>query len=190
MFTRGLLFKTVFILIGIAVNQSAAQNPYQTIILSNTNQPLLPGKTVIVKAIYDVSDGNSTLTGIGVRFHFDSRKLRFIKYEHVAGGLVGDPDIKNETHDKQDNDPNTDTYILFPWYDLQGNWPNQNLPLEVVHLYFTVTKTAPECTTAINAIRSSGAFGYDFETDNASIRIHEKVDLIDAIQILQKLSRM
>jgi len=187
---RGLLFKTVLILIGIVVNQSAAQNQYQSIILSHTNQPLFPGKTLAVKAIYDVSDGNSSLTGIGVRIHFDSRKLHFIKFQNVAGGLVGDPDIKIETPDKQDNDPNTDTYILFPWYSLQGNWPNQSLPLEVVHLYFTASNTAPECTTTINAIRSSGAFGYEFRSDKALIYIRDKVDLIDVIQILQKLSRM
>jgi len=132
----------------------------QIVTLTPSTSDQAVGSSFTLTASYDVDDGDNTLTGIGVRFHFDSSKLQFTGYSNVfSTGLIGAQDPQNDTSDF-DSDPNTDKFLLVAWSDpFAGNWPNQTLPLDVAQLGFTVDPGAPAGATPVNVTFSSYASG-------------------------------
>ena len=75
------------------------------------NPSMIAGGSTSITIGYDASDDSSTLTGLGLRVHFDSSVLTYVD----ASGLVttdniSAPSLNSDTED-YDNDPNTDSYI-------------------------------------------------------------------------------
>lgn len=66
---------------------------------------------------------DATLTGLGLRMHWDSSKLAF---EGLSGllqtGLIGQGEPVKDEEDA-DDDPTTDRFILVAWADIDAAWP-------------------------------------------------------------------
>ena len=171
-FKSNLLLVTA--LIGIILTGSifSAYAETQIVTLTTSSLAVQPSKSFVVKAIYNISDGDNTVNGIGVNFHYDTSVLLYNGYDNVlTAGLIGDPSIKEDVNNK-DGDASTDKYVTFPWSDFMGNWPNQSLPVDLVHLKFIVKDNAPlNSTTKINTSEQSTDLNYEFAGTNLTINI-------------------
>ena len=143
----------------VSTSQSVALSP------SSSNQQV--GGSFNLSAQYNVSDGDNTLTGIGLRFHFDSSKLEFTGFSNVfATDKIAEESTPQDDSNNDDNDASTDKYVSIAWTNIGGNWPNQALPLEVAQLGFTAAAAG---TAVVNVSFSSTAAGYDGSASNAVI---------------------
>lgn len=124
---------------------------------------------------YNVSDNDNTLTGIGLRFYYDSTKMNFNSFSNVYGTpLAIDTEPQNDV-ENGDNDSATDRFLGIAWTDCGGNWPNQALPLDIAHMNFTVKGDAVLGTSPVNVTYTSKASGYNFAPINTLINISEQI---------------
>ncbi|MEX0713607.1 MAG: Ig-like domain-containing protein [Pirellulales bacterium] len=128
---------------------------------------------VSVDAIYSTANPeDETLTGLGLRLHFDSSELTFNNLTDLfTEDIAINPDTIDEEPDTEDfdGDPSTDMFIHVAWSDSAGNWPgNGTTPLLLYTANFTTsaTFTGP---TDINFSASSTATGRTFQSDSATI---------------------
>ena len=141
-------------------------------IVSVIGSPLaVVGQVVSLEVDYDVTDDNSSLTGLGLRVHYNSLLLTFDQFSEslptdnitLAGPL-------NDTQDF-DNDLTTDKYLTAAWASLFGNWPG-TLPKSLVTIDFSVAQVASEVvSTSIGFSSSSNAAGYSFEGASYDLNI-------------------
>ena len=101
-----------------------------------------PGGTITISIDYDVSDGNDTLSGLGIYLHFDSSKVAYSGFDDFlyAGDIIQEPNaavILNDLSDT-DNDPDTDKMMLISWGSSANNWPNRALSVKLCDLNFSV----------------------------------------------------
>jgi len=151
---------------GFAAEQSVALSP------TASDQPM--GSSFILSAFYEVDDGDNTLKGLGVRFHFDSSQLQFTGYTNLLQtGLitVGDKPRNDLPILDLDDDPRTDKYVTITWFSAAGNWPNGTLPLELAQLGFVVDGAAEGGPTPINVSFSNNAGGYTTSSTDSIINI-------------------
>ena len=122
----------------------------------------LIGQNVSIDVEYDVNDGDSSLTGLGLRIHFDSRVLSINSLTNVLSesNFYTESIPKDDSNDL-DNDIITDMYLEIGWAAIFGDWPGV-IPTELVTLNFDVTQQAPE-STRLNFSSSSSSAGYSFE---------------------------
>ena len=123
------------------------------------------GAEVVVPVQYDVSDHDNTLTGLGLRVHFDSTRVSWVKNDAVFSTdlLACDAAPQNDTSNF-DGDAATDKFVSCAWTSFTGNWPNKTLPLN--HLMDVRFKFASGLsvgtTTPVRYSASSTAAGYSF----------------------------
>ncbi len=129
------------------------------------------GQVVSVEVGYDVKNGDSSLTGIGLGVHYNSQLLTFLEFTNVLSTdnvLSAGP--FNDAEDL-DNDSSTDKYITAAWASLYGNWPDA-LPETLLAIDFTVAESADDVeSTAIGFSSSSNAAGYSFDGASYDLNI-------------------
>ena len=119
------------------------------------------GRSVDVVIEYNVSDNNATLSGLGVRVHYDSSSLTFTGFADVlAADNISSDGPFNDDEDL-DGNPATDKYVSGAWASLFANWPGE-LPAELLTLSFNVADPVTGDTTPIGFSSVSNAAGYDF----------------------------
>jgi len=132
------------------------------------------GATVQFPVRYTTSDGDTTLTGLGLRMHFDSTKLAFNQFRNVlATGFLQKQEVPfDDTFDDFDNDPSTDKFVLVAWFDTSGQWPNQSLPTKLFDADFTLQAgLADGTTTQVNFSASSKDADYVFEGRSITVAV-------------------
>jgi len=150
---------------------------YQSVALKTDSLITNPGNSLDLSLIYNVSDGDNTLSGISLAIHFDSNKLQLLEKNitNVFSFGASTPLIRNEKETEDDNDENTDKVVIFFWSKpFNNNWPNQTLPLEVAKLKFIVKSTTGK--TNINTSALSSSTGYEYKASRICIKITEKGD--------------
>ncbi|ETR72346.1 MAG: hypothetical protein OMM_07560, partial [Candidatus Magnetoglobus multicellularis str. Araruama] len=146
---------------------------YQKISLMTDSDNIAIGSTFTLSVMYDVSDKDNSLSGIGVRIFYDSSRLSYINYTNIAPYNVSEPaeDFELPMED-QDMDPNTDSTIVIAWADLDhGEFPGQILPCKLIDITFQVKRSATIGTTSINISFTSVDPGYEGDSNNATINI-------------------
>ncbi|CAI8169288.1 MAG: Uncharacterised protein [Cellvibrionales bacterium UBA7375] len=137
---------------------------YQTV--SVDGEPVAQlGKSVTVDVNYDVSDNNSSLTGLGLKVHYDSSVLTFNEFGNVLekDSIFADGPY-NDTDDL-DNNTSTDKYVLSAWASITGDWPGI-LPENLLSITFDVTQDTDLETTTIGFSSSDTTVGYLFSAEN------------------------
>ena len=129
-----------------------------------------PNSAVALDVNYQVSDADATLTGIGIRVHFNSTKLSFDSVDTTLElGRFFNPDLVVAEADVGDfdGDPLTDQYLLLAWVDFAGNWPGV-LPEKLAAVHFV---TAGDFTgsTTVRFSSSDLAGGYGFSSQPATV---------------------
>jgi hypothetical protein len=121
------------------------------------------GGSVDVSVIYNTSDNNPNLTGLGLKAHYDSSVLTFNEF----GFLLGDSlfaTVEDDINDL-DNDVSTDKYVTAGWVSLFSTFPGV-LPQNLVILNFSVADETDLLTTSINFSSDNTSAGYTFSADN------------------------
>ena len=120
---------------------------------------------------------DETLTGLGLRLHFNSEDLTFNNTSQVLQtGLFGQPQVQADTSDF-DGDANTDRFLLVSWTDFTGNWPGEgNTPATLYNANFTTS--ASFTTTDLNFSASSTAAGFELDADSIAIEVEDSVPTV------------
>jgi len=148
------------------------RQPYQLVTASPQSKKGGAGSSFTLDVQYQPTTGDGTtpddtLTGLGVRIHYDSTKLTWNSFSNVLQTSIfaQDDTPQDDTVNDFDNDPSTDKFLTVAWTDFSGNWPGAgtSFPLTL----FTVSFTADEGlvdgdTSSINFSSSSTAAGFTF----------------------------
>ncbi|MFM7559956.1 Calx-beta domain-containing protein, partial [Cylindrospermopsis raciborskii] len=129
-----------------------------------------PGANLTVPLLYNTSNSNNTLNGIGIRLHYDSTDLSYQQVTNLFstnlfGSITNDLDTGNF-----DKDNTTDRYIQLQYFATTGNWPNQTLPLKLGDFGFTTSTNFQE--TQLNITSVDLAPGYTLQA--APIEIYKQ----------------
>jgi hypothetical protein len=134
------------------------------IITVNESTAFITDSAVDILIDYDVSDGNASLVGLGLRIHYDSSALTFTKFNNVL-------ELDNITSHGPFNDDNnwddnltTDKYLLVSWASILGNWPG-NLPISLLSVSFDFNQNYEFDTTSVEFSASSVASGYSLKSN-------------------------
>jgi 1,4-alpha-glucan branching enzyme len=131
----------------------------------------LVGSDVKVTVSYDASNGDDTVTGLGIRLHYDSSVLTFVSQSDVlAADNIGASGPYNDD-DNDDSDTSTDKYVDGAWASFDGTWPGA-LPADLFTVTFTVNDV-DSASTDINFSSTSTAVGYEFAPTSYSMNIIE-----------------
>ena len=162
-----------FIILTVFVSYVNATEKIQNITFSHETIDTQKGSLFTLTASYDVSNNDNTLTGIGLRFHYDSSKLNLIDYSDHLSGTSGIPLERAEKENEDDLDSSTDRVLIIAWSDpFGGNWPGKALPLEIIKMKFQVKDDADVGQTNVNITFSSNANGYQGSSSNLKININ------------------
>jgi hypothetical protein len=119
------------------------------------------GETLSFDINYEVSDENDSLTGLGLRIHYDSSVITFSEFEFIfPQDLIATTLAVNDSQDL-DNEPLTDKYITASWASLYLDWPG-DLPAHLLTVKFDVISSNDISTTRINFSNISSTAGYNF----------------------------
>ncbi len=125
------------------------------------------GDTVVVSAKYTTADPvDATLSGLGLRVHFDSTALSFVGFENLFQtalqpfGQV----VEQDTADF-DNDAATDSFIATSWADFNQNFPGAETQL----LYDLLFTSIGGSDATVNFSVSSVAAGRTFVGESFAV---------------------
>ena len=147
------------------INDSSSIPLYQTVAVDGGDRNILPNSTVSLSVNYSVSDNDNTLTGLGLRVHFNQANLLFINTTNtLSTGFITANSTPIADSSNFDNDSSTSHYIGIAWSDLGGNWPNQTLPSKLFDINFLPSNNfTVGSSTIINFSVSSLTSGYEFK---------------------------
>ncbi len=141
----------------------------QIITANPLSQDAAAGSAVSVGIDYNTVPVDETLTGLGLRVHFDSSKLTFNDAVYGPDGDGFSQPVSGPVADAadDDSDPTTDQFIILTWVDLGGNFPGVD-PATLAAVNFT-TAADFTGTTSVNFSASSTAAGFDLGPNSATI---------------------
>ncbi len=119
-----------------------------------------------LSAFYNNTSNNETLSGMGVRIHFDSTKLNWNDFDNLfTQDFIGRDSAPISDTEDLDNIPETDLYVTTAWTSIGGQWPNRTLPLKLYDAFFAFRDDANlqvGDTTTIGFSSNATANGYLF----------------------------
>jgi len=152
----------------------AAVGSAQGIVPDPVTQAVLPGSAFSITAMYSTAEPvDETLTGLGLRLHYNSSLLQWDRFSDVytPGKIAQDSSPRNDAADS-DGDPSTDMYLTIAWMDLSSNWPGAGLtPLALYVANFTALPAFAGGSTTINFSASSTAAGWTLDATSATITL-------------------
>jgi hypothetical protein len=137
------------------------------------------GETIEFGVQYSTSDEDNTLSGLGLRLHYDSSIVTFEQLHNVyATNLVQQQGPRADTSNF-DGDAATDKYVLIAWSDpFGGSWPNADLPANLFNASFKFAADLPIGTPAtIHLTASSSAASHDFLGQDIHLIVAPNVSL-------------
>ena len=137
------------------------------------NPSAVIGQQLTINIGYDVNNGDNQLPGIGLRIHYDSSVLDFTAITNLLSSdlIVGGEGPFADEAD-YDDDTSTDRYISAAWASLFGNWPNVELPAQLLSMLFSpADNLLADTTTHINFSSISNASGFLFEAQSYHLEI-------------------
>jgi hypothetical protein len=147
------------------------------------------GEQVEISVAYNADDNQ--LPGLGLRIHFDSTKLSVAQINNIIDPddlIFVDADAQADTDD-YDADSSTDSYVTVAWASLNGDWPNEDLPSDLLTIVFDVASdTSGDASIGFSAISTAidyelSAASYDLEIVNSPLSIDSatgEVTLVDS----------
>jgi hypothetical protein len=147
--------------------------PFQAVYTSPAIIRRAAGSSFSFDVYYDTSDNNETLTGLGLRIHYDSSKLTWNEFSDVLSTAKTAEDLvpADDTMD-YDNDPSTDKYLGIAWFDPSENWPGATLPVKLYAVSFTAAEGLDENdVTLIRISASDNAVSYSLFSTPAVFQV-------------------
>jgi hypothetical protein len=142
----------------------------QTVTGSLSVAEISAGQETVLTVTYTATDASgeeTSTTGLGLRLHYDSSvidmgEIADLLEEGAAGNQIRD-DVNND-----DNDENTDKYLLTTWFEFLGDWPEgETLPVTLYSVPLTAISGFEGSTFKFTA--SSVAAGYSLSADDVVV---------------------
>jgi hypothetical protein len=114
-------------------------------------------------AVVSYTSSAANTTGLGLRIHFDSSVVSLSALSDALGDdvIFTSNQAVADTADA-DNNPVTDSFVDAAWASVLGDWPDQNLPTNLMTLTFDVNDSAAVSTVlGVSAIDSPQGFAFD-----------------------------
>ena len=114
-------------------------------------------------AVVSYTSSAADTTGLGLRIHFDSSVVSLSALSDALGDdvIFTSNQAVADTGDA-DNNPVTDSFVDAAWASVLGDWPDQNLPTNLMTLTFDVNDSAAVSTVlGVSAIDSPQGFAFD-----------------------------
>ncbi|MEE8451684.1 MAG: SdrD B-like domain-containing protein [Thermoguttaceae bacterium] len=140
-------------------------------------QAVAPGDPVRYDVAYTTDPSDPTLTGLGLRIHYDSTVMVFDQMTNVLQTNIFQQQPPADDSTDFDGDPQTDKYVLFAWLDINANWPGQ-LPQALLTANFISRQSAAD-STSVNFSASSTAATWSFDSTSARIDFAVPAAVID-----------
>jgi hypothetical protein len=149
--------------------------PAQIIDLDGPDSALAE-REVSITAVYNTDPLDNTLNALGFRLHFDSSQLTFDSVSDVfeAPSLqINPPQVFEEgsTPGDDDGDANTDSYVLILYLDQTGQFPNEELPLDIYTANFITTADFAGTTLNLTPTTTGGQGFEDFIGESKTIAL-------------------
>ena len=144
----------------------------QIVTLSPATQALGGHEDFSLRIDYSTMPEDRTLSGLGLRVHFDSSKLTYVDADTFPVGEINPNGQLQDDGTDDDGDPNTDKRLIFGWFDLfNRDWPgdSESFPLALVTANFTTAEDFSE-TTTVNVTASTTAANFDFVGNPATVQ--------------------
>ena len=150
---------------------------FQKVFASKNEINYFEGKEIEFDISYTTSNQKNSLTGLGLRVHYDSSVLTPSGETNGFSALIdtfGDPAIIDDNNNF-DNDTSTDKYISISWVDFYSNFPGEELPSKVGKLSFATSSdnfdsiTGEPIPTSVNFTAGVTSEGYDFLGESVSL---------------------
>jgi hypothetical protein len=149
---------------GDPLDPSIGALPKQIVSVSGTPSAML-GKATSITIGYDVSDNDATLTGLGMKVHYDSTVLTFVEISSYLAADNIDASGPYEDTDNLDNDASTDKYVSASWASLFGSWPGGALPADLMTINFITADNVATDTTPIRFSYKSTSANHMFASE-------------------------
>jgi len=131
---------------------------YQFVYSNPSYIKIAPGASFDVNIEYTTSDNNSELSGLGLRIHYDSKKLKWLGLTNVLkDGYKGEDLEPKDDIENYDNDLLTDKRIQISWMDIGRKWTGSNLPERLFAAQFLVLNTPENYENIESMIRFSSS---------------------------------
>lgn len=152
-----------------------------------TQQVYFTGENRVFKGVfnklpifYNVTDGDTSLTGVGMHIYYDSSQVDSISFANVLGvSLLTSDDSGAEDSNDSDNDPSTDRFITIGWADVSGNWPG-SLPVKLFDLRVKLDDAmSANDQLVLNFVRSTNTTGYELELPQLSLAVRTETLDVD-----------
>lgn len=153
------------------LEETNSSGPAQVITPDPLSQTVTPGDPVGITVNYSTFDPvDETLSGLGLRIHYDSSSLIWDSFSDVyaTGKIAQDSSPHDDTSDL-DDDPSTDKYLIVAWADLMGNWPGEGTTPLALYTANFITSESFTGSTTVNFTASSTAAGYLLDAESATI---------------------
>ena len=190
LFSKKLIAIALLVLPVLAFSQQATQQ----ISGPATALTSAPSTSIAIPVSYNVSNGDLTTTGLGLRLHFNSSQLTFNNNSSVfSRNLTANETSGTADVDDFDGDTNTDMFVNVAWASQSREFPgtapiivdgaivNVTLPLTVLTANFTTS--ASFSGTTVNFTSSSNDTDFAFTATSVVIN-----DLPSAVATLSALS--
>ena len=139
------------------------------------NPVAVNGYLATISVGYDVSDDNNQLTGIGFRVHYDSSIFSFSSVQNnLTDSIVVDGMGPYQDVEDFDNDSTTDSYLVYGWAAISGDWPNVALPAKLTDIQMFVNWAdyeAGSTTSNINFSVVSNNEGYEAKATDYAMTV-------------------
>ncbi|MDA9570094.1 leucine-rich repeat domain-containing protein [Porticoccaceae bacterium] len=139
------------------------------------NPVAVNGYLTTISVGYDVSDANNQLTGIGFRVHYDSSIYSYSVVENTLNdSVVVDGMGPYQDVEDFDNDSTTDSYLVYGWASVSGEWPSVELPAKLSDIKMFVNWAdydAGSTTSNINFSIVDNAEGYEGKATNYAMTV-------------------
>jgi len=154
-------------------NITVSEGPFQIVSATPSTINAGAGANFSIDVEYTTSDNDQTLTGLGLRIHYDSSKLTWNSFSDVLStSKVGEDTSPVDDTSDFDNDPSTDKYLQVAWSDVGGNWPNTVLPVALYTANFTADASLTEGeTSVIRFTSSSTATSHSFASEPVMFQV-------------------
>ena len=148
----------------------AVDTQQQIITPDPLTQEVTEGNPASIDVNYTTSDGDETLSGLGLRLHWDSSQLTFVDLTSVwVGDFVSADNTCQVDGSDFDGDASTDCYVNVVWNSVSSEFPgDSNTPTLLYTANFTSNVPSAN-STDVNFSASAQPAGYNLSATSAMV---------------------
>lgn len=152
------IVKPLFLfLAGMFLVCSAAYGAEQVVYPQPSEVAASLGSEVSFDVYYNTSDGNDSLTGLGLRMHWDSGQLELQSIDEVYTQNLFSQGTPESGLQENGAGGSTDLQLHFSWLDIDAQWPPSALPIKLFRATFVILS---EEASQVNFSASANPSGY------------------------------